>query len=98
MRSRSYGVLVSRLRACARLPYPSNGPPMTKNRISYSRQLTEREKDVLAVAAEIVRRRWDDDVSPELDELMLDWCMRLKAAHDELLKSLRLPSERTDDD
>jgi hypothetical protein len=69
---------------------------MTKNRISYSRPLTEREKDVLTVAAEIVRRRYNDDVSPELDELMLAWAMRLMASHNELVESLRLPTERNE--
>jgi hypothetical protein len=57
---------------------------------TYSRALTKCESDILTIAAEIARRRYSEDVSPELDETMRQWSMRLKASHDELLERLRV--------
>lgn len=55
------------------------------------RPLTTKETDVLAVAAELVRAKWDDDVPDHLADRMVSWAMRLRAAHDELLASLAVP-------
>lgn len=59
--------------------------------VRYSRVLTDKERDVLKVAAEMVRARYDDDVPDGVAERLLGWAMRLKASHDELLHSLRVP-------
>lgn len=58
--------------------------------IHYSRRLTERESDVLAVAAEMVRAKWDDGVPDWLADRMAAWVLRLAASNRELLRSLRV--------
>ena len=45
---------------------------------------------MLTIAAEIVRRRYHDDVSDELDEQMSRWAMRLKSAYDAIIEPIRI--------
>lgn len=56
------------------------------------RPLTPKEADVLAVAAELVRAKWENDVPDHLADRMASWAMRLRAAHDELLAALGEPT------
>ena len=66
--------------------------------IRYSRRLTDAEQDVLSVAGEIIRTKWNSEVPDWLEAEMYDWAMRLRKAHDELLASLRLGRGGRQDD
>jgi len=58
--------------------------------IGTTRPIKPEEKEVMTVAAEIVRRRYHDDVSEELDELMRRWALRLRDAYDAIIEPIRV--------
>ena len=75
-------------------PYATPGPGRrTRTRVRYSRPFTDRERDVLIVAAELTRASWDMDLPPGMHERMQAWSRRLKAAHDELVTNLRVDED-----
>lgn len=55
-----------------------------------SRPIRTEEKEIMTIAAEIARRRYNDDVSEELDEIMVRWAVRLKTAYDAMIEPIRI--------
>lgn len=62
---------------------------------TYDRPKTDAEKDVLAVAAELVRTKWVEDVPDWLAEKMAQWAVRLRNFDDEWIATHKVTSIQT---
>lgn len=73
------------------IPVSGVSPNGSPRQVRYSRPLTDAEKDILRVAAELTRSSWDG-VSLEVHDQMQAWSRRLKIAHDALLAEILVSS------